>query len=111
MDKDIDVQFLCKDCARYDLCEYYHRRKKNSYICKYFHTNEQEPCKDAVDGLRFFISQYVDGTLEIECKHIHYAFRDGLNFDGVQREELIDRMAEIQEHCEAEGLTAKFVVL
>ena len=37
MDKDIDVQFLCKDCARYNLCEYYHRRKKDSYICKYFH--------------------------------------------------------------------------
>ncbi len=37
MDKDIDVQFLCKDCARYNLCDYYHRRKKDSYICKYFH--------------------------------------------------------------------------
>lgn len=40
MDKDIDVQFLCKDCARYNICEYYHRRKKASYICKYFHLSE-----------------------------------------------------------------------
>ena len=65
MNKDIDVQFLCKDCERYKLCEYYHRRKKNSYICKFFHINEQfedmkntnkemidapqiEPCDDAI---------------------------------------------------------------
>lgn len=41
MDKDIDVQFLCKDCSRYNLCEYYHKRKKNSSICKYFHLDEQ----------------------------------------------------------------------
>lgn len=53
MDKDIDVQFLCEDCARYDLCEYYHKRKKNSCICKYFHIDEQkaleqEPCEDCI---------------------------------------------------------------
>ena len=40
MTKDIDAQFLCKDCARYNLCEYYHKRKKDSYICKYFHLSE-----------------------------------------------------------------------
>lgn len=37
MKRDIDVQFLCKDCERYNSCEYYHNRKKDSYICKYFH--------------------------------------------------------------------------
>lgn len=37
MKKDIDAQFLCKDCERYNLCEYYHNRKEESYICKYFH--------------------------------------------------------------------------
>lgn len=42
MKKDIDAQFLCKDCARYDLCKYYHNRKEDSYICKYFHINEPE---------------------------------------------------------------------
>lgn len=43
--KDIDAQFLCKDCTRYNLCEYYHRRRKDSYICKYFHLSvtPQEP--------------------------------------------------------------------
>lgn len=40
MNKDMDAQFLCKDCARYNLCEYYHKRKKDSYICKYFHLSE-----------------------------------------------------------------------
>lgn len=37
MKKDIDAQFLCKDCERYNLCKYYDKRKKDSYICKYFH--------------------------------------------------------------------------
>ena len=40
MNKDISAQFLCKDCAQYNLCEYYHGRKKDSYICKYFHLPE-----------------------------------------------------------------------
>ena len=40
MNKDIDAQFLCKDCSRYHLCEYYHRRKEDSYICKHFHLSE-----------------------------------------------------------------------
>ena len=37
MKKDIGVQFLCKDCEYYNSCEYYHNRKRYSYICKNFH--------------------------------------------------------------------------
>ena len=37
MKNDIDIQFLCKDCERLNLCKYYSNRKKDSYICKYFH--------------------------------------------------------------------------
>lgn len=37
MKKDKGTQFLCKDCEKYSLCEYYHCRKEDSYICKYFH--------------------------------------------------------------------------
>jgi hypothetical protein len=37
MKNDMDAQFLCKDCERYNLCQYYDRRKEDSYICKYFH--------------------------------------------------------------------------
>ena len=60
--------------------------------------------------LRFFISQYLDGKLLIECKHMHYAFDDRFNVDRITKEDLFDRMAEIQEHCEAEGLKAKFII-
>lgn len=44
--KDLDTQFLCKDCSRYNLCKYYDRRKRDSYICKYFHLIETDtmPC-------------------------------------------------------------------
>lgn len=40
MNNDIDTQFLCKDCSRFNQCEYYHKRKEDSYICKYFHLTE-----------------------------------------------------------------------
>lgn len=40
MNNDKDAQFLCKDCARFNLCQYYDRRKEDSYICKYFHLVE-----------------------------------------------------------------------
>lgn len=40
MNNDMDAQFLCKDCARFNLCQYYDRRKEDSYICKYFHLTE-----------------------------------------------------------------------
>ena len=42
MEKDMDAQFLCKDCARFNQCEYYSRRKEDSYICKYFHLVETD---------------------------------------------------------------------
>lgn len=37
MKKDISAQFLCKDCENYNRCQYYYKRKEDSYICKYFH--------------------------------------------------------------------------
>ena len=40
MNNDKDAQFLCKDCARFNQCQYYDRRKEDSYICKYFHLTE-----------------------------------------------------------------------
>lgn len=40
MNNDTDVQFLCKDCVRFDQCEHYDRRKGDAYICKYFHLTE-----------------------------------------------------------------------
>lgn len=52
MKNDIDAQFLCKDCDRYNQCRYYHNRKEDSYICKYFEFHlavpDKEPCEDAI---------------------------------------------------------------
>lgn len=62
-------------------------------------------------NIRFYISQYLDGNLEIECKHMHYAFDDRFNYDDFPREELLDRMAEIQEHCASENITPLFIVI
>lgn len=62
-------------------------------------------------NIRFYISQYLDGNLEIECKHMHYAFDDMFNYNDFPREELLDRMAEIQEHCKSENITPLFIVI
>lgn len=62
-------------------------------------------------NIRFYITQYLDGNLEIECKHMHYAFDDRFNYDDFPREELLDRMVEIQEHCASENITPLFIVI
>lgn len=31
-----DIVYRCKDCSKYNLCRYYHRRKETSQICHYF---------------------------------------------------------------------------
>ena len=41
MKKDICAQFLCKDCEDFGRCQYYHSRKEDSYICKYFHLSDK----------------------------------------------------------------------
>ena len=35
-----DICYLCEDCDKYGLCEYYHDRKPTSYICKFFKVKE-----------------------------------------------------------------------
>ena len=58
MDKDMDAQFLCKNCERFNLCQYYDRRKEDSYICKYFHlTNKME--EGQLKQIRDFIVNYI----------------------------------------------------
>ena len=61
--------------------------------------------------VKFLISQYFDGKLKIECIHMHYAFDDRFNFDGIPKEDLFNLLAEIQEHCDAEGIEPIFVIL
>ena len=61
--------------------------------------------------LRFFISEYSDGNLCIECKHMHYAFRDDLNFDDFKPDELFGKMRLIEAKCREMEIDAKFVLL
>lgn len=58
--------------------------------------------------LRFFITEYQDGTLEIETKHMHYAFRDDLNFDCFPPEELAENMRKIVDQCQKENIFPYF---
>ena len=52
MKKDKGTQFLCKDCEKYSLCEYYHCRKEDSYICKYFHLpNKLDKIRAEIEGM------------------------------------------------------------
>ena len=55
MNKDMDAQFLCKDCARFNQCQYYDRRKEDSYICKYFHLTETD-----ISQLKETVQQQID---------------------------------------------------
>ena len=63
-----------------------------------------------IETLTFYISEYVDGNLEIETHHTHYAFRDDLNFDDFAPEKLYLLMAMITATCKREGIKARFVL-
>lgn len=64
-----------------------------------------------VNRLRFFISEYEDGTLKVETKHMHYAFRDDLNYDDVDPKDLFKIISEITSICAEEDLSAVFEML
>ena len=59
--------------------------------------------------LRFYITEYEDGNLEIETKHIHYAFRDDLNYDDFEPGRLAEIMHKISDICKAEDIEAVFI--
>lgn len=40
-----DIVYRCKDCEKYNLCEYYHGRKETSQICHYFGLPERKTGK------------------------------------------------------------------
>ena len=61
--------------------------------------------------LKFIISRYVDGTYEIETKHMHYAFRDDLNYDNVNSADIPQLMYKITSICIKENLQAYFVII
>lgn len=59
--------------------------------------------------VNFYISEYVDGNLDIECKHFYYMYRDGYNFDDFPREKLFDYMQEIVQNCIKDDVIPSFV--
>lgn len=61
--------------------------------------------------LRFIISRYQDGNLEVETKHMHYAFRDDLNFDDIKPEELTKVLYKITETCKKEKIEPYFITI
>lgn len=62
------------------------------------------------EKLRFFISEYEDGRLEVETNHIHYAFRDDLNYDYFEPAKLPEVMRKIDSVCRSEGIEAAFIL-
>lgn len=40
-----DIVYRCKDCIKYNLCNYYYRRKETSQICHYFELTERKTGK------------------------------------------------------------------
>ncbi len=59
--------------------------------------------------LKFYITEYVDGNLEVETKHLHYAFRDDMNYDDFAPNMLQDILSKIAKVCRAEGIKPVFV--
>lgn len=61
--------------------------------------------------LNIYITQYVDGTYQLEAKHIHWAFDSKYNADNVEEAYLPSVMRMMCGYAEREGieLTFKFV--
>lgn len=45
----------------------------------------------------FTITEYTDGTLKVETKHIAFHFRDGLFYDNIEARQLLQVMRAITE--------------
>lgn len=91
MKKDIDSQFLCKDCERYNLCQYYDRRKEDSYICKYFHLpNVLDKIRAEIESIEL-LAEYTRGdikrkALEIIDKYMPESEETDDYYKGAQEE-------------------------
>lgn len=63
-----------------------------------------------MNKLRFFVSEYEDGSYEIKTKHVHYAFRDDINIDNIEKWDLGETMYKIAKILEKENIQAYFVM-
>lgn len=68
----------------------------------------QKGAKMLEPTLHFYITEYEDGNLKIETKHIHYMFRNDLNFDDFEPNRLDEIINIITDVCRKEGITAYF---
>lgn len=59
--------------------------------------------------VKFWISEYEDGNLEIETKHIHYAFRDDLNYDDFEPGRLYEIINKITDICRKMDIEPHFI--
>ena len=65
MNKDIGVQFVCRNCERYESCNYYYNRKEESFICKYFHLpNILDKIRNDIQSLRDCSCSSSDGIID-----------------------------------------------
>jgi hypothetical protein len=58
--------------------------------------------------LGFYISEYEDGNMTVETHHMHYTFREDINFDDFPPEELKDKIKKIKNICESEHIIPYF---
>lgn len=84
-----DIVYRCKDCSKYNLCRYYHRRKETSQICHYFELPERKTGK-----WKIYVISMLDGEgcRCSECgfegaPYWHYCPDCGAKIEGVCKEE------------------------
>lgn len=54
------------------------------------------------------IIEYVDGTYELDAKHLHYAFDDNYNADNVKAEDLGPTMRKICDYAAQHDVDVTF---
>lgn len=83
MKMESDKQFLCKDCARYNLCGYYHNRKEESQICKNFHIVHDYATNGDVIQTMFPDAEIIEfmGTITVDIPKDGAKCRQKIRFD------------------------------
>ena len=67
-----DHRYHCSDCDNYGLCEYYHRRKSTSLICKEFVNDYKliEKLKDIRQKIEKIQTNYYGGYIGLDKQKV-----------------------------------------